>query len=233
MYDQNSIKNEESKAKRVGKKVMFALFCVLFASLVFIIFFRNAMMQPTSKMKQLIFNDELISAKSEYNDELAIYTLYEYNSNDSRNVFVISNIRYIESIGQFQFTLRWNNNVIERLMEKDGYSMSDIEGELFRFAIADDTGRVYTEYEYLSDSKFQYGFRRIVFNGIDVEGIKSLSVLAFTTYEKEEILLSDAFDEIPLFVASEHGAKYKMSKAEKNISEPNPELVKVSYKFDD
>ena len=80
MYDQNSIKNEESRAKRIGKKIMFTLFCVLFAGLIFIIIFRNAMMQPTSRMKQLLWNDKLISAKSEYGDDLTIYTLYEYNS---------------------------------------------------------------------------------------------------------------------------------------------------------
>ena len=232
MYDQNSIKNEESRAKRIGKKIMFTLFCVLFAGLIFIIIFRNAMMQPTSRMKQLLWNDKLISAKSEYGDDLTIYTLYEYNSNDSRNVFVISNIRYIENINQFQFTLRWNNNVIEQLMKKDGFEMSKTEGELFRFAVADDTGRVYTEYEYLSDSRFQYSFRRIVIDGIDLEGVKSLSVLAFTTYEKEEILLADAFDEIPLYIASEHGARYRLSKAEKNVTETTPGLVKVKYEFE-
>lgn len=191
------------------------------------------MMKPTSKMKKFLWNERSIEAYNTYGDELEIFTLFEYNSNSSENIFTISDIRFIENISQFQFTLRWNNKTVENLMALDGIDNTDSDKEPFVFAIGDDKGNIYTDYEYISDSRYNYSFRRMIFDGIELENVQSLSVLAFTTYEKEEMTKEDACSQIPLYIYSDNYAKYRIKSKEMFNNSQAYELTKVSFRFSD
>ena len=235
MYNENSVAVEkESKAGKIGKKIVRIIFYLFFAALILIIIIRSSMMKPTAKMRRFLWNENSIEAYNTYGDELKVYTLFEYNSSTSENIFTISDIRYIENISQFQFTLRWNNNTVANLMALDGIEAPNDGSEPFLFAIGDNNGKVYTDYEYTSDLRYNYSFRRIVFDGIDLKDVQSLSVLAYTTYEKDEITKNDACSQIPLYVYSDNYAKYRIKSSEmfKNNSQ-TADLTKVSYSFSD
>ncbi len=91
---------------------------------------------------------------------------------DDNGYFSISNYVFIPEINEVQFTLRYNDSTVDTL-ENFYTDVSEI-GETFVFTLTDNYGNVYDTYKYISKSNFIYNFRRLVFEGVDIDNAGTL-----------------------------------------------------------
>lgn len=86
----------------------------------------------------------------------------------NRFSFALSSIAYTPSVGGLQFTIRYNDSLTEGLRAEYG----DLpDGEQFVFAVIDNTGRIYTTYEWLADERNVNNYRRLVFEGLSTDAV--------------------------------------------------------------
>jgi hypothetical protein len=98
----------------------------------------------------------------------------------------VTNIRYAPEAGQFQVTLRWNQNAEEDVL--DSYDQEALpKGEIFYFFLTDDKGNTYGDVSYIKGSRYIYTFRRLLFDGIDFSKINELYLnIYYTGYPSAE-----------------------------------------------
>jgi hypothetical protein len=181
---------------------------------------RGCYQQGTAAMKKYLFTQE--AAELYEAGELEILRLGEYNDSSLERVFYIGNIYYTESLGQFQFMIRYNKNneQISSVVEKNGL-------HCFSFALADDQGNVYTEYEYTTDGELMYGYYRLIFSGVYITDALRLKVYVFLDDGKEK-RQSDALDSCVVWYTEGIKDDYALSKAERNGEKPTEGLLKGS-----
>ncbi len=178
---------------------------------------RGHYQKGTPAMKEYLFTEE--AAELYEQDALAVERLGEYNDSSLSRAFYIGNIYYTEALGQFQFMIRYNknNDLISDVVDKNGL-------HCFSFALADDKGTVYTEYEYTTDSKLMYGYYRVIFSNVDVTDALRLKVYVFFDDGMEKTQ-ADAFDSCVVWYAEGVRDGYELSRAEKNSEKPTSGLT--------
>lgn len=145
-------------------------------------------------------------------EETFEYAYSTYSGDDESHLhegqFHTSQFVYVPSSKELQITLRYNREGIEELLNTYGLEKVPT-GELFCFALTDGV-HYYTDYTFLTDSRFTYQYRRLSFSGIDLEGVNQMwleiyyvgDVHKSAPYESMTVYLSD----IPL-------ESYKLKKA--------------------
>jgi len=103
--------------------------------------------------------------------------------------FSFSDVCYAPSADQVQLTLRYNVSTLEHV-KKDLELEELSEGEPFIFRLADDKDKVYAEYCYTSAEKSflgkpRYEYRRLLFSGIEMDGVNTLSLRVYYVDEPE------------------------------------------------
>lgn len=91
--------------------------------------------------------------------------------------FHTSNPIYVPSAGEVQITLRYNDEGVEELLSTYGLS-EEPQGELFVYTLTDGVN-TYTDYSFVSDSRFTYEYRRLVFTGVEFEGVDELELMIY------------------------------------------------------
>ena len=165
-------------------KVFLKTLVVLCAIAIIALFiYRKSMMNDVGGMEDLIWTDEAVAAYNASPESFAVRELYDYNTKDVSNIFNVSATRYFPSVNELQFTLRSNESTLARAITET-YGLDAMpEEEIFIFALRDAEGRMYTDYEYVTEDRNIYKYRRIAFGGIDLESSEEFTLLAYCTLD--------------------------------------------------
>jgi len=137
-------------------------------------------LKDTAKTRQLIRNETFVQAYSAQPDSMKVHAFAEDSITTRDGRITVTNIRFIEPIDQFQLTVRYNKSLARFIM--DDFSLKkEPTGEYLTFALRDDQGNLYTKFEYITDSIFVYNFRRLVFDGVQLDGCSYLRLEVYYT----------------------------------------------------
>ncbi len=79
--------------------------------------------------------------------------------------FWISGILYLPEAKQLQVTIKYNDSTLKALREETGQDLPD---EPFTFSLLDSAGIRYTDYDFRTERKLNYSYRRLIFYGVDL-----------------------------------------------------------------
>ncbi len=182
------------KIKKIVKFTLKTLVYVSVFGVVAALLFRIYTIQEPDIAKQFVWNEKGIAAYNEYKDftvysqKMLSYMWTDPETGESKEIerdsfnggkeigdqtMCVSNIHFVKRAGQIQVTFRWNQNAEKKLLT-DFEIDSLPEGELFRFTLSDEKGNLYGDVSYLSDSRYVYEYRRLVFDDIDFKTVKEL-----------------------------------------------------------
>lgn len=243
-YDDYNDLNEESeydpKPSKTGKIIKKTLLYTLRIASFFVIallFWRIFSGGDPKSMQKFLWTEETIES---YQNDPDSFKAYYYRHKDNLTTdgkFAASYVYYVPSEKQIQITLRYNDSTLEKLMRD--YSLSDVPTEEpFVFVLTDGSGKNYTEYKYVSDTKNMYNYRRLVFDGIDFEPlivdelpynatedeVKEFKnntkdkYIHLKVYYKDDVLLSEPYGIMSVF-------DYSYSREELDLKKFKPELT--------
>jgi hypothetical protein len=135
-------------------------------------------------MEKPVWDERLYSAYTEAQGDvsgLEILQIPTSNAFSDEGMFSLYTVTYTPSIKQLQFTVRYNNRVLNYLVQDypEAQALIDGDGEPYVFSLTvrkDGKEETLTAYSYTGEQRFGYTFRRIVFNDIDLEGVSSVTV---------------------------------------------------------
>lgn len=145
--------------------------------------------------------------------ETAIEYAYDtYSGSDEDNThegqFHTSQFVYVPSSKEFQITLRYNRDGVRELLNTYGLEKAPA-GELFCFALTDGTN-IYTDYTFLTDSRFTYQYRRLTFSGVDLEDV---SQMWLQIYFIGDVSVSSPYESMTVYLSDIPMESYKVKKA--------------------
>lgn len=202
LFRRNTVAEEdaEERPSLLGRILRFSCYALLLA--IYLLFFwRMCTRGDTELVKSYCWTD---AARAAYNENGKALTVYQLDPKSeigeattkkkNRFSFAISSVYLTPAADQLQFTLRYNDSLLTRLQAE--YDLdAPPEGEAFVFVLADNTGAIYTEYQYLADERNVNNYRRLVFDGLSFEdGITEYFVSVYYTghveYAKPLLTLS-------------------------------------------
>lgn len=212
-------------------KVLLKAFIIFGAvALIVLFFYRKGMMDDCGDMENIIWTEEALAAYNAAPEDFSVREIYDYNTKDISNIFNVSATRYIPSTGELQFTLRANEATLERAFAET-YGLQTLpENEIFIFALRDAEGRLYTEYEFITEVRNIYRYRRLVFRGIDLDASSQLTLLAYCTLDG----IPDEFsfcDTVKIYDAIHPTRTYKYSKELPEDGRATEGLKAYSFNF--
>lgn len=197
-YDDSPLPEENpSKIRIIGRTIKYIIYAIVLIY-ISLLCLRVLSSGDTKIAKRFVWTSEAISAYEEDPDSFIVKAINipEFYSEDGGE-FYISNARFVESIGQFQASIRYNNSAIKNYMKK--YDLeNEPDGEIFVFTVSDNLGNIYKDYEYVKDSKNVLNYRRVVFSGINMTNV---STLTLNIYYINDVTLSKPYATLPLYNA--------------------------------
>lgn len=172
-HEDDNWRPEKSKIRKFTERFLSIGFVVFAFAVIGFMCLRLIQSKPPKEMKKMIWTESTVAA---YNADQSGFKVTFYPSTDSfseDSMYSINQITYIESIGQLQATVRYNERALKYLMEKKGVEALP-EGEIFVFKLKDNFGRVYTDYVYTAANRSGYGYRHVVFDGVDMDDVTLL-----------------------------------------------------------
>jgi hypothetical protein len=187
----------------------------------------------TKIAKSFVWTNDTIALYNQDSESFEAYK-HEYDYNFTADgTFSVSNLYLVPSADQVQFTVRYNNSTLKKLMKE--YNLADKPvGETFVYRLTDNLGNEYTEYEFITDSKNVYNYRRVVFDGIKMTdsntGENVLETLTLNIYYAKDVLLSEPYDTLEIYNASRRSTLLDMKDHLFKNNEPTKNLMpRISY----
>ena len=192
-YPYDDEKENNKKRFTIGKLLKYiaiAMIVLIYA----LIFFRIGISNDTEIAKSFIWTEESVKAYNDSNgkgitvlsQKLEAYPLTDEDGNVLEMVrfdelsedgyFKVSNFMYVKETKEVIITLRYNDTCKEYYSEEYGVDTS--VSELFVFTLTGG-GKTYSDYTYVTDSRFTYNYRRLIFTGIELDEVASLSIQAY------------------------------------------------------
>ncbi len=168
-YPENENKSS-AKAGRIIKKIIksipgaIALF--VFAFLIIRVIMSEI---DISMSTQLLWDDTAKNVYYSAPSEFEVYDVSELEYLTMDGYFHVSNVRYLETSGQLEATVRYNDSIIKTMHEVYEHQQ-DPEKEPFVFELCDKYGSVISsEYFFSAEHKMMYNYRKLSFSGVEIE----------------------------------------------------------------
>ncbi len=194
-YDYYPYDDEKDTKKRFTfgkflKYIAIALIILVYA----LVFFRIAISNDTEIAKSFIWTEASVKAYNSSNgkgitvlsQELESYPILDEDGNvieivsfeelSEDGLFKVSNFMYVKETKEVIITLRYNDTCEELYSEKYGIDTS--VSELFVFTLTG-SGKTYSDYTFVTDSRFTYHYRRLIFTGVELDEVSSLNIQAY------------------------------------------------------
>ena len=169
-HEDDNWRPEKSKVRKLLEKFFTVGFVVFVFAILGFLGLRLMQSKPPESMKNMIWTENAVTA---YESDPEGFKVTYYPSTDSfseNNMYSISQITYTDGIGQLQATVRYNERTLKYLMQEKGIEKLP-ESEIFVFKLRDNFGRVYTDYSYTVAARSGYGYRHVIFDGVDMEDV--------------------------------------------------------------
>ena len=166
---------EKSKIRKILERSFSVGFVVLVFAVIGFMCLRLILSKPPKTMRQFLWTESAVAAYEESDGKMKITKYPSTDSFSEDSMYSISQITYVEPIGQFQATVRYNLRALEHLKENKGVDIFP-EGEIFVFLLRDNFGKVYSEYLYTQTEKSGYGYRHVIFDGVSMTDITTITL---------------------------------------------------------
>ncbi len=218
-YPEEYYTGRKKKKGKLGKSIKWIAILLIIAVYLLLIF-RIYIKSDTKTAKQFVWTADTVAAyeldasafaaftqSSSYTkydpdtEETFRYSYDTYSGSDDKHThdgqFHTSQFIYVPASSEFQITLRYNREAVTELLATYGLTEAPA-GELFLFALTDGI-QYYTDYTFLTDSRFTYEYRRLVFSGINLESVHQMwleiyyvgDVRKSSSYQSMTVYLSD------------------------------------------
>ena len=191
-------------------------------------------LKDTAKTRKLIWNTASLSAYQSSPEDFSVGTSPEDFAMTSDGTFTVTNLRWIAAAGQLQLTVRYNDSLAREI--EDEFSLgAEPEGEYLTFAVRDDLGTVYTAFEYITDDVFVYNYRRLAFDGINLDRCQTLRLEAYYVGYVDYNSSSAPLNTLVIYDASQGLEQYELKDSELPDGGTTPNLMqsRVWVKTDD
>ena len=147
-------------------------------------------MGDPNSMTTIVWNE---SAKNAYREDPEAFSALSqkqevFLTNDGK--FWITGVLYLPQARQLQLTIKYNDSTLKALREQMG---ADLPEEPFSYSLLDSSGTRYTDYEFQTERKQNYSYRRLTFYGVDLTDVATVYV---------DIYYSEAVDfELPPYAS--------------------------------
>lgn len=229
-YPEEYIPRRKKKKGLVGKIIKWLAIALILFVYIFLIF-RIYIKSDTKIAKTFVWTDATVAAYQNDTDAFEVFTqdnsyvYYDpeteesfqysydtYSGSDDKHThdgqFHTSQFVYVPSSKEFQITLRYNREGVAELLETYGLEKAPA-GELFCFALTDGT-HYYTDYTFLTDSRFTYQYRRLTFSGIDLENV---SQMFLEIYYVGDVRKSAPYESMTVYLADIPMERYELKDA--------------------
>lgn len=206
---------EPKKGFTVGKLIKWVLALITLSIYLLLTLRACALdgLRDTSKTRALLRNDKFVAAYQTAPDSITVEAGTEESITTRDGRLTITNIRWIDAINQFQLTVRYNDSLARYIM--DDFSLeSEPTGEYLTFALRDDAGNLYTAFEYITDEAFVYNFRRLVFDGVNLDECNTLKLEVYYTGYVNYDISSAPLNTVTVYERSEGLIPYTPKKGE-------------------
>lgn len=220
-------KKKKNLISRILKWLVIALVVFVYAFLMFRIFIQS----DTKIAKTFLWTENTVAAYESNSDAFEAltqdnsYTYYDQNTKETIQYsystysgseedrthdgqFHTSQFVYIPSSHELQITLRYNREAVSELLATYGLEKAP-SGELLCFALTDGVN-YYTDYTFLTDSRFTYQYRRLTFSGIDLTDV---SQMALEIYYIGDVQKSTPYESMVIYLSNIPMEQYKVKKA--------------------
>ncbi len=176
MDDMDYYEWEASKKRFTPGKIIKFLFKLIAAFIIIgtfvLILGRGQLMKTPKEFRGLTWTDSIVKAYE--SGELDAVYQTPSDSFDKHGYYHISDVALSKSTGEVQLTVRYNKrSTINKLMTL--YSLEERpSGEVFIYILSDESGNIYTDYTVAASSNSLYEFRRVIFSGVELEGVETL-----------------------------------------------------------
>ncbi len=235
-YDIKTGKEKKVTPQKVIKKIFIYALRIIAVAVFAILFWRLGSSKDTKLAKAFIWTEENISS---YTQNPSEFLAYKYMRNDNiteDGKFLANNIYFVPSKNQFQITLRYNNSTLKKLAEE--YNLDNLpDGEVFVYALTDNLGNIYSQYEYAVDKKNLYNYRRILFENIDMQAtketvnkngekvIQEFESLYLNIYYKDDINFEEPYGVLEVYSNDFYHEPMDLEDYKTKDNKPNMELT--------
>ena len=172
-HEDDNWRPEKSKVRKFLERFFAVGFVVFVFGILGFLGIRLALSKPPASMKTMIWTESAVALYESAPDSFKVTHYPSTDSFSDNNMYSINQITYTDGIGQLQATVRYNERALKYLMKDKGIETLP-EGEIFVFKLRDNFGRTYTDYYYTTDAKSGYGYRHVIFDGVDMEDVTLL-----------------------------------------------------------
>jgi len=174
-HEDDNWRPEKSKIRSFLEKFLSIGFVVFAFTVIGFMCFRLAQSKPPESMKKMVWTENAVAAYEKDPDGFKVVHYPSIDSFSEDNMYSINQITYTEGIAQLQATVRYNERALKYMMADKGIEELP-EGEIFIFKLRDNFGKVYTDYSYTADQKSGYGYRHVIFDGVDMNDVNQLDL---------------------------------------------------------
>ena len=165
-------------------------------------------------ISSLTWSEAMIEEYQKYPEEFRVeyIKVYDERTFTEDGYFSVSKSRYIPSLSQWQFTVRYNHSTLEYLSLERGKDMS-VEGSHFTFALVDNEGNVYRDFTYKRVTEGRYTYYRLVFDNVNMRKVGDIQIMVYCIDDMEDNELPDiAVGKLPLYYSELEREDYKFEK---------------------
>ena len=155
------------------------------------------------EISDLVWTREMIEEYNRAPEDFSVEYIKVYDDHffTQDGYFAVSASRWIPSVQQWQFTVRYNKSTLEALGKERGEVMA-VEDDHFTFALHDSDGNVYTDFEYKRETKGRYTYYRLVFDDVDIKKIDDIMIRIYCIGDMTQGSYPDVtVGELPLYYA--------------------------------
>ena len=174
-HEDDNWRPEKSKLRKFLEKFFAVGFVVFVFAILGFLGLRLIQSKPPESMKNMIWTENAVALYESAPDSFKVTHYPSTDSFSEDNMYSISQITYTDGIGQLQATVRYNERALKYMMREKGVETLP-EGEIFVFKLRDNFGKLYNEYTYTVAQKNGYGYRHVIFDGVDMEDVTQLTL---------------------------------------------------------
>lgn len=154
----------------------FIYFCAI--AIYLVIFFRMYVSKEMKLVTQTVLSEEARQIYASAPKEFELYRVDSKHTASDSGMVMLRRMVYAPDVNEFEIGVRFNSRRLTG-------------GELDRplsYVLKDNKGNVYTMVNRVSDSRFEYGYERVCFSGVEIDVLDNVSYR-----ESESIDLSNVF----------------------------------------
>ena len=203
-YDPYAPKKKKSIGRRIFEILGISLIVFVYAFWII----RINLAEDPSQARKFVWTESRIAAYEADPDGYAVYTQKLDGRIDKDGRVMLTRLFVDYNTGSVQFTARYSDSTAEKAAQLYGEERPD--GECIVFTLEDANGAVYDSYLWTPTDRGMYNWRRIVFEGVDIENAGTLTV---NSYYINHVDPDQPFSSLKLWSASTVSDRAKTGKA--------------------